>query len=58
MANGSDNHSIFVAGASGVVGRRLCRLLVEDGWHVTGMTRFKKQWSSWVGALTFGWSDP
>jgi nucleoside-diphosphate-sugar epimerase len=30
---------IFVAGASGVVGRRLCRLLVEDGWLVTGSTR-------------------
>jgi len=30
---------IFVAGASGVVGRRLCRLLVEDGWLVSGSTR-------------------
>jgi nucleoside-diphosphate-sugar epimerase len=30
---------ILVAGASGVIGRRLCRLLVEDGWHVTGTTR-------------------
>ena len=30
---------IFVAGASGAVGRRLCRLLVGDGWTVTGTTR-------------------
>lgn len=30
---------ILVAGASGVIGRRLCHLLVEDGWHVTGTTR-------------------
>lgn len=35
----SVNNRIFVAGASGVVGRRLCRLLVEDGWHVHGTTR-------------------
>lgn len=33
------NKSIFVAGASGVIGRRLCRLLLEDGWQVTGTTR-------------------
>ena len=30
---------ILVAGASGAIGRRLCRLLVEDGWHVVGTTR-------------------
>jgi nucleoside-diphosphate-sugar epimerase len=30
---------IFIAGASGAVGRPLCRLLVADGWHVTGCTR-------------------
>lgn len=30
---------IFVAGATGVVGRRLCRLLMADGWSVTGTTR-------------------
>ena len=39
MADGSNNTSIFVAGASGVVGRRLCQLLVQDGWNVIGMTR-------------------
>ncbi len=31
--------TVFVAGASGVVGIRLCGLLVADGWSVTGMTR-------------------
>ncbi|HEY1900310.1 MAG TPA: NAD-dependent epimerase/dehydratase family protein [Steroidobacteraceae bacterium] len=30
---------IFVAGASGAIGRRLCRLLVADGWRVIGTTR-------------------
>lgn len=30
---------IFIAGAGGAIGRRLCLLLVEDGWHVTGTTR-------------------
>jgi nucleoside-diphosphate-sugar epimerase len=30
---------ILVAGASGVIGRRLCRLLVAEGWQVTGTTR-------------------
>ncbi|HEX7045012.1 MAG TPA: NAD(P)H-binding protein [Burkholderiales bacterium] len=30
---------VFLAGASGAIGRRLCRLLVEDGWEVTGTTR-------------------
>ena len=38
MAEASNN-KVFVAGASGVIGRRLCRLLVEDGWRVTGTTR-------------------
>ena len=35
----AENKRILVAGASGVVGRQLCRLLVEDGWQVTGTTR-------------------
>ena len=30
---------VFVAGASGAIGRRLCRLLVADGWAVIGTTR-------------------
>jgi nucleoside-diphosphate-sugar epimerase len=33
------NNRIFIAGASGVVGVRLCRLLVADGYAVTGTTR-------------------
>jgi len=30
---------IFVAGASGVIGRTLCKLLINDGWTVYGTTR-------------------
>lgn len=33
------NRNIFLAGASGVIGRRLCLLLVHDGWSVVGTTR-------------------
>lgn len=32
-------HRILLAGASGAVGRPLCRLLVGDGHHVVGTTR-------------------
>ena len=35
----SNAHSVFIAGASGVIGIRLCRLLIEDGWSVVGTTR-------------------
>lgn len=38
MTSNPRNHA-FVAGASGAIGRVLCRLLVEDGWHVVGTTR-------------------
>jgi len=31
--------TILVAGATGAIGRRLSRLLVQDGWTVTGTTR-------------------
>jgi nucleoside-diphosphate-sugar epimerase len=31
---------VLVAGATGAIGRRLCRMLVLDGWHVAGTTRF------------------
>ena len=33
------NRRVFVAGASGAIGRRLCRLLTDDGWSVVGTTR-------------------
>jgi nucleoside-diphosphate-sugar epimerase len=33
------NRKVFIAGASGAIGRRLCRLLVADGYSVTGTTR-------------------
>src|SRR5690606_7711064 len=35
----AENRRIFVAGAAGAIGRRLCPLLVADGWSVTGTTR-------------------
>lgn len=33
------NRRVFLAGASGAVGRRLSLLLVADGWEVIGTTR-------------------
>jgi nucleoside-diphosphate-sugar epimerase len=33
------NRTIFVAGATGAIGRRLCLLLVADRWRVVGTTR-------------------
>ena len=33
------NNRVFIAGASGAIGRPLCRLLVDDGWAVVGTTR-------------------
>jgi len=36
---GNTNKKILVAGASGVIGRKLCSLLVDDGWQVSGTTR-------------------
>jgi nucleoside-diphosphate-sugar epimerase len=35
----STRRTVFVAGASGAVGRVLCRLLLDDGWRVVGTTR-------------------
>ena len=40
---GGPNRTVLVAGASGVIGRRLCRLLVEDAWKVVGMTRSEEK---------------
>lgn len=34
-----ENKVAFVAGASGVIGRNLSKLLVKDGWKVYGTTR-------------------
>ena len=34
---------VFVAGASGVIGRRLSQLLIEDGYTVFGSTRFPEK---------------
>jgi nucleoside-diphosphate-sugar epimerase len=33
------NNRVFVAGAGGVIGGKLCPLLVNDGWSVFGTTR-------------------
>jgi nucleoside-diphosphate-sugar epimerase len=33
------NGRIFIAGATGAIGKPLCRLLVADGWQITGSTR-------------------
>ena len=33
---------VFVAGATGVIGRPLCKLLLKDGWKVYGTTRSEK----------------
>jgi nucleoside-diphosphate-sugar epimerase len=33
------SRNIFVAGAAGAIGSVLCRLLLQDGWHVSGTTR-------------------
>jgi len=38
--------TIFVAGASGAIGKRICRMLVKDGWSVTGTTRYVEKTSS------------
>lgn len=43
---GERNKTIFVAGASGAIGRPLCRLLVGDGWSVIGTTRSAEKASS------------
>jgi nucleoside-diphosphate-sugar epimerase len=33
------NKKVFVAGATGVIGRALCKILIKDGWKVYGTTR-------------------
>lgn len=39
MASNQHRKRALVAGASGVIGQVLCRLLLEDGWYVVGITR-------------------
>lgn len=39
MAITTHAENIFLAGASGAIGRRLCMLLIADGWRVFGTTR-------------------
>jgi nucleoside-diphosphate-sugar epimerase len=41
---------VFVAGASGAIGQRLCPLLCSDGWHVTGTTRSQEK-AEWLRAM-------
>jgi len=38
-ANADSSNSIFLAGAAGAIGRRLCPLLLADGWRIFGTTR-------------------
>ena len=47
----SAGSTVFVAGAAGAVGRRLCPLLLEDGWRVVGTTRAaaKAEWLRSIG---------
>jgi nucleoside-diphosphate-sugar epimerase len=44
------NNNILVADASGAIGRRLCCLLVEDGWRVTGTTRSAEK-AAWLRTI-------
>jgi len=39
MSTADRSESIFLAGAGGAIGRRLCALLIADGWRVFGTTR-------------------
>src|ERR1043165_6914439 len=41
---------IFLAGATGVIGRRATRLLVNNGHHVTGTTRHSASLLTQLGA--------
>lgn len=40
------DRTVFLAGASGAIGRPLCRLLVKDGWRVVGTTRSREKVSA------------
>ena len=43
QTNREMKRKVFIAGASGAIGRRLCRLLVDEDWSVTGTTRSLKK---------------
>jgi nucleoside-diphosphate-sugar epimerase len=38
-SNMSKNKTVFIAGASGAIGKQLSKILVNDGWTVVGTTR-------------------
>jgi nucleoside-diphosphate-sugar epimerase len=48
VSSESSNSRIVIAGAGGVIGRRLCHLLVSDGWQVTGTTRSPEKASALI----------
>lgn len=37
------NKKVFVAGATGVIGRRLCQMLIDNSWIVYGTTRYAEK---------------
>lgn len=39
----NSKNRVFIAGATGAIGKRLCKLLVTDGWHVIGTTRHENK---------------
>lgn len=41
--NTTQDKKVFIAGATGAIGKRLCKLLVSDGWHVIGSTRHENK---------------
>src|SRR5579871_133493 len=42
--------SLFLAGATGAIGKRLAPLLIADGWRVTGATRSAAR-TGWLRAM-------
>lgn len=38
-----ENKKIFVAGATGVIGKRLCQMLIQNNWIVYGTTRYEEK---------------
>ena len=38
-----NNKKVFVAGATGVIGRRLCQMLINNNWIVYGTTRYAEK---------------